>query len=1817
MKATAAALQHVSGLTGAKVRIFLAEVAEGVSNYRSMHSLTQQVEHQYHGRFLIELIQNAHDAFDEPRSGRANRVEIVFDPDDSTHGSLLVANDGQPFTESNFERLSQLGQSDKDPQKSIGNKGIGFRSVLEISDCPEVYSRASGGSGAAFDGYCFAFRPSVVRSLIEPITQLATGTDVPLWSVTQRPIVEDWSAEMLAKLRQRVHRNGVEWLAGEVGYLSPYLLPVPIGGVGSACVADFQARGFSTVVRLPLKSVELRDYVLRHMEQLDAATVLFLDKISSLRISFAGKLDKTFTRSFALLDSGLEGNRVTVGDGNATPRKYGLWTRELNVHEAPAEFRQAIAALPGRWPEIEHIAVSVAVRLGDTPEPGRFSIYLPTLVATGSAAHVNAPFFGDMSRTSIPFDDSYNRQLLETAADLAVDVARSRLAGRGSSEAQALVDLIAPLDASDAGQKWLDLMDASALRAGVSLTDEDLIRAEDGWSALGMVSFVPSKAKATVLTADVLRRHATFEVFHQCLDSRAPQLRAWAAGKFASGADPTVSDIAGTVAAVAKEFHEQGKVDWNAFWRDVMALLPQGQAELAKHKVLLGADGALHSANGQTKVFFVPRQGTQDDTDISGESGATDVPTALRSSVAFLSDDIQLYETGRTVTQTPVRAYLGRDGLVAQFRVETIFSDVLLALTPKLPVAIDGPEHTLCRDILVWALRLIGNLVARGRGSDATFRLLRTVPVPCDGGWFPMNEASFGPGWPGSAGEVLARYLNGLKSDTGKAARQRLLLAPGDAAWGGAAQGAMSLLSAGGVFDGLRLDEIKPTTWASRVRAAGGERRLPSPPTSLSGEFWSEFVAAVKGQIKPPFITQQTYEAESVHVFPGMAAYAKLPEELRVALCELILTSLPEWRPGLEDWSFVKREGQWGRFSVTSPLRHFLQSAAWLVVREDRRMTWAVPAQRWFVPPDVLAGRLRQFAPLRPIPLDMARTVIQRPALGEVLRSLGLRFFDPHATSSSPTLLLALTAAVGSDEVSDTNVLLGQLRDAWQWFRPVAGQAALQQLAVRQRDRRLVVVTPTAEAPAYVPDSEAYASELEAFDFPVVAIRASDAKELKPWFTAAYGARVEFTSSLSLVPVVEGAEWTGVTARALADSDLGWMARPLLVLAAQGRGVHSAAFKDRIDTLASMRVDWAPSLEVALKRGDTQLATANVNALWVAQRKTLVASERCRAQPEELSGALAQALEREDLEWQLRFALRDVRSIDEPPDSLEQFLAPLRVSPEQIHEVSEHLKGDVGHMARYVAVLVAVVAPGADTTKLQDATNEEDLAAVLEGFGLVALDTTNVLQAARDSQDLFEFGRVVSRGLGPQASLSRWNDVLHGIGQPQLCNRSWGVQLQASIEAAAAMVKRVVAHVIRREPTKGYVQLMGQYQGLVGAVDLSRSHWSVEFDDAMRVVEALAITWDPGATVLLAFQEARTVDDLRARLLSAGVDMSHDPDECGRMNHELVERVLRELEQLRMAAWVKEAPSDQSAAWVSFVDQYRQAASGALSGAAFTMPWREEDVFAMIKGAATHALLPFRAALESATDLSALRLALGLAGEDLATAETRLEAIKAERARRRNVVKVCGQDFDGSEDNLDQLWKFLTEQIADENLDGNLDLAKPTALDPVNPRRRVRADTTTKPTKKIVRPSKAIEELTGLAGEIHVFRMLTLKYGEECVPASAWVSANSLRVFPFNQVDDGRGCDFAFTVKGRQFRVEVKASMGDEDGFTLGSSEIRLAMELGSKGKRRREDFVLVHVKKALSDKPVAIVLPNPYDPKHAGIFSIDEADARVRYRLR
>ncbi|WP_183561602.1 sacsin N-terminal ATP-binding-like domain-containing protein [Mucilaginibacter sp. SP1R1] len=94
------------------------------------------LQQAYEGRFLFELIQNVRDANKEAKILGA--VFITLD-----NKALVVSNTGAPFSKRGIDSITTIGDSPKDSKEFIGFKGIGFKSVQEISDTPQIVT-ASG-----------------------------------------------------------------------------------------------------------------------------------------------------------------------------------------------------------------------------------------------------------------------------------------------------------------------------------------------------------------------------------------------------------------------------------------------------------------------------------------------------------------------------------------------------------------------------------------------------------------------------------------------------------------------------------------------------------------------------------------------------------------------------------------------------------------------------------------------------------------------------------------------------------------------------------------------------------------------------------------------------------------------------------------------------------------------------------------------------------------------------------------------------------------------------------------------------------------------------------------------------------------------------------------------------------------------------------------------------------------------------------------------------------------------------------------------------------------------------------------------------------------------------------------------------------------------------------------------------------------------------------------------------------------------------------------------------------------------------------------
>jgi hypothetical protein len=88
--------------------------------------------------YALELIQNAEDE-------DSDSITFIFDKDD-----VSVINDGRPFDEKDVWRICSVRPGEK--KKKIGFFGIGFKSVFNVTERPQVIS---GRFNFEIEGYIY------------------------------------------------------------------------------------------------------------------------------------------------------------------------------------------------------------------------------------------------------------------------------------------------------------------------------------------------------------------------------------------------------------------------------------------------------------------------------------------------------------------------------------------------------------------------------------------------------------------------------------------------------------------------------------------------------------------------------------------------------------------------------------------------------------------------------------------------------------------------------------------------------------------------------------------------------------------------------------------------------------------------------------------------------------------------------------------------------------------------------------------------------------------------------------------------------------------------------------------------------------------------------------------------------------------------------------------------------------------------------------------------------------------------------------------------------------------------------------------------------------------------------------------------------------------------------------------------------------------------------------------------------------------------------------------------------------------------------
>lgn len=443
-----------------RINIIAANLKFGEREHREVAATAQHVRWDYHGRFLIELIQNAADQ--AARAGLVDSEVLVV----RTTELVAVLNQGRPLDDEGFRGLTSLAYDTKDPALSIGNKGLGFKAVFQVSEAPEIYSAPLEGRGLLVQGgYRFAFsqRPLEHEAL-----------DLELGRVADDFERSDPSAA--EEIRQRYGGGSFrEVLLAEAAHGAPFRFPLPrdetallerISGLGLS--GDAVAIAGALVV-LPLKEgPEVQRWIDEAIGDLmgraDAATVLFLTGVGRIRCEDRHRgtthvLDRRLDAGPVVVASGSRQTRVSyhvtsrsrLGPGENSDESVCRWcvcSRTLgNASDSDAKTAEseserilnAVAEFPGdHWARVSQATVDVALPLPPSESPGGcplgttglFSIGLPTLMGTGTPLWVNARFHGSIARKEIDLAQNvYNQILFDEAIDLASDLVGALKAG--------------------------------------------------------------------------------------------------------------------------------------------------------------------------------------------------------------------------------------------------------------------------------------------------------------------------------------------------------------------------------------------------------------------------------------------------------------------------------------------------------------------------------------------------------------------------------------------------------------------------------------------------------------------------------------------------------------------------------------------------------------------------------------------------------------------------------------------------------------------------------------------------------------------------------------------------------------------------------------------------------------------------------------------------------------------------------------------------------------------------------------------------------------------------------------------------------------------------------------------------------------------------------------------------------------------------------------------------------------------------------------------------------------------------------------------
>lgn len=369
---------------------------QGLKYLRDKAKNELRLRELYRDRATYELLQNADDA-------GASRALFIL-----TATGLAFVHDGGWFTVSNFRSLAD-GWSDKDPGTCIGHKGLGFRSVLDITPAPHVVRL----DGSEFLAIKFAW------SLNNGHIQETLKKDPSL-----RSYYEDWirhgeSASPVMAIPGEAKKLSL----GEASYLFDHLSRGRYDGSYTtmfwfpATDPDVPASVLNGLGAIPIISDTANKKKLTGFLENEVRVLLpFLSNLQEVRI-YDGqrRIGAIRTEGFGTNETTAEINVRCEVNGAKSESHFFQLRADVPIPAHVRDSTQTPRAV--RQLKAAKLRLSVALEEGAPVfnAAARFHVYFPTEESSGVGFDIHADFFVKPDRTRL-MSGVYNEWLFDVIA---------------------------------------------------------------------------------------------------------------------------------------------------------------------------------------------------------------------------------------------------------------------------------------------------------------------------------------------------------------------------------------------------------------------------------------------------------------------------------------------------------------------------------------------------------------------------------------------------------------------------------------------------------------------------------------------------------------------------------------------------------------------------------------------------------------------------------------------------------------------------------------------------------------------------------------------------------------------------------------------------------------------------------------------------------------------------------------------------------------------------------------------------------------------------------------------------------------------------------------------------------------------------------------------------------------------------------------------------------------------------------------------------------------------------------------------------------